>query len=112
MLNAADLAWMRQNTLEVMSDHQVSIVIRRGETPSTQQTLSAQSVRVERMGTGASKKDGAHSEESRTRILVVGGIDLNIAVNDRFNTLGGLYRVVFIRPNTQVDTQAEAELIE
>jgi hypothetical protein len=108
MLSDADFAWMRANTAEVMSDHLATITIRRGST-----TLPAQDVRVERLGQGSSMKvDRTHSEESRTRILVVGEVGLDIQKDDRFNWDGHLYRVLFLRPNTQVDTQAEAELIE
>ena len=44
--------------------------------------------------------------------LVVGLPGLDIQKDDRFNALGGLFRVTFVRPNLQVDTQAEAELIK
>ena len=111
MLSDADLAWMRQNTEELISDHQVEIVIRR-KTESGEETLPAQAVRVERLRAVAIKRDGDHTEESRARIVVVGSTTLDIQKNDRFNALGGLFRVTFVRPNTQVDTQAEAELIK
>ncbi len=107
MLNMSDLEQMRATTAAVMSDHQVSITIRRND-----DTLAPQDVRVERARSQSMRKDGKASEESRTRILVVGATDLDIQKDDRFNALNGLYRVTFVRPNRQIDTQAEAELIE
>ena len=109
MLSDADFAWMQANTAEVMSDHLATIDIRREKgTPP-----GPQDVRVERSGGASSMKiDRTHSEESRTRILVVGEVGLDIQKDDRFNWDGHLYRVLFLRPNTQVDVQAEAELIE
>jgi hypothetical protein len=103
---------MQQNTEQVISDHQVDIVIRRKDGGGNETTLDAQSVRVERTRSVSMKRDGANTEESRTRIVVVGSPSLDIQKDDRFNALGGLFRVTFVRPNTQADRQAEAELIK
>ncbi len=107
MLNANDLAEMKASIEEVMTDHMVSILIRRGE-----DELPAQNVRVERARSQSMRKEGEASEESRSRILVIGSTELDIQKDDRFNALDGLYRVTFVRPNRQVSIQAEAELIK
>ena len=108
MLTAADLVKMQADVLEVISDHSVSIIIRRGDS-----ALAAQSVRVERTGGGASaQKSAANSDQTESRISIVGGIGLNIAIEDRFTIGGFLYEVTAVSPNSQIGVQAEAVLIQ
>jgi hypothetical protein len=45
-------------------------------------------------------------------VVVFGASDLDAAVDDRFTVDAILYRIVFISPNRDVDTQAEAIAIE
>ncbi|MCP4426760.1 MAG: hypothetical protein GY803_19890 [Chloroflexi bacterium] len=108
MLNAIDLAKMKADLSDVISDNSASIVIRRGET-----TLAAQTVRVERGGIGRSnKRDAAHAEQTESRITVAGGVDLDIALGDRFNAHGFLYEATAVHPNTQMGKLAEAILVQ
>ena len=106
MLSAADLARMQADLQEVIGDNEVSIIIRRNST-----TLPAQTVRVERRA-GFVRKEGDQTAETRGKIFVAGGLDLDIALEDRFNVDGRLYKVTFVRPNTQMGVMADAELIQ
>ena len=108
MLSTADLAKMKADVLDVIGDHSASITIRRGNT-----TLAAQTVRVERVGrSGSQQKDAAASDQTESRMVVVGDEDLDIALGDRFNALGFLCEVTAVHPNTQIGTQAEAVVIQ
>ena len=107
MLTLADIQRMKADIAAVMGDNEVSITIRRGPT-----TLAEQTVRIERTRSRARQLNGDKSEEARTQIVVMGDTTLDIQKDDRFTYNGGLYRVSFLRPNTQISVQAEAELIE
>lgn len=107
MLGADDLTQMQNDLLAVRDDNAVSIVIRRGNS-----VLAAQSVRVARVGGGASRQGDAGGQEVRARVIVVGTTMLDIQVDDRFTTNGILYRVTFVRPNRLAATTAEAEAVE
>ena len=106
MISADDLTQMQADLALTRTDNAVSIVIRRGAT-----TLSAQTVRVVKSG-GAGKGDSGQAEETHGGVVVLGTTSLNIQVEDRFNTGGLLYRVTFVDPNRLVATTAEAELVE
>lgn len=96
---AADLA-------AIVAENSTSIVIRRGGS-----TLAAQDVRIARNGR-ASVAESAGAQESRGRVVVMGGVDLDIAPGDRFNDGNGvLYRVVMVRPNRLAAVVAEAEVV-
>jgi len=46
-------------------------------------------------------------------VVVLGGVDLDIATGDRFNDgANRLYEVDFIRPNRSAATMAEARVIQ
>ena len=111
MLTLADIARMKADISAVMGDNEASITIRRDVGGSTT-TLDPQTVRIERTRSRARQLNGDKSEEARTQIVVEGDIDLDIQKDDRFTYNGDLYRVSFRRPNTQIDVQAEAELIK
>ena len=111
LLTLADIERMRADTLAVRSDNQTSITIRRDVGGSTT-TLDPQTVRIERTRSRARQLNGDKSEEARTQIVVMGDTTLDIQKDDRFTYNGDLYRVSFLRPNTQISVQAEAELIE
>lgn len=108
--SSAELAAMateQSSTLGTASGIGESITIRRGAS-----TLSSQNVRIARpQSPRNTSTDGGRS--MRQNILVTGGTALDIAVADRFNDQHGvLYEVVFVRPNRQIDTVAEAEAVE
>src|SRR5688572_1659088 len=108
MLTADDFARMRADMAEIIGDNQASIVIRRGS-----ETLAAQTVRVERAGRALGRRvQSGNSEETRGNIIVGGAVGLDIQKDDRFTHNGQAYRVTFVRPNTQMGVQAEAELMQ
>ncbi len=107
LLNASDIAAMQADLLAVRDDNDVNIVIRRGAT-----TLGAQSVRVARAGTIATRADGGNAEQWTQRVVVLGAVGLDIATGDRFNAGGRLYEVDFVRPNRVAATMAEARVIQ
>ncbi len=109
MLTAADLAKMKADVAALIGDNDVSLVLRR-DVSGTTTTLAAQTVRVERTRSRGRQMNGEKSEEARAQIVVVGDTTLDIQKDDRFTLNGRLYRVTFIRPNTQISVQAEAEL--
>lgn len=98
---AADLAAVR-------GDNAQSITIRRGAT-----TLTAQSVRIARMGGGGSVRQDGQARESHGKVVVLFGTSGNVQVGDRFNDSAGvLYEVVFVRPNRRAAVVAEAEAVQ
>lgn len=101
MLNDADREFMRQGLEEVREDREVSIVITRGSTP-----LSAQDVRIARISRGRTFQSG-QGREQRADVIVMGGVDFDVEVNDDFTEEGTLYRVVFVRPNRDFAVTAE-----
>ena len=111
MLTAADIARMQADVATLIGDNTASIVIRRDSGGSSTE-LAAQTVRIERTRSRARQLNSIKSEEGRTQIVVVGDTTLDIQKDDRFTYDGNLYRVSFVRPNTQINVQAEAELIE
>lgn len=106
MLSLDDLTQMQADLAAVRGDNEVQIVIRRGQT-----TLAAQRVRVARMSPGA-KRDDAAVREARGQVVLMGGLTLDVQLDDRFTLSGVLYRVSFVRPNRTVAVMAEAEQIE
>lgn len=106
MLTAADFARQQADMAEIIGDNETSIVIRRGTT-----TLAAQTVRIERAGRALGRRvQSGQAEETRGNIIVGGEVGLDIQKDDRFTYNEQLYRVTFVRPNTQMGVQAEAEL--
>jgi len=106
MLSAADWERMRNEMALVRTDRSVPVEFRRGDT-----VLEAQDVRIEATGRGSRLQSDA-AREARTAVVVFGDSELDVAVDDRFTEAGVLYRVVFIAPNRDVDTQAEAVAVE
>jgi len=97
---ATDLATIR-------GDNEQDITIRRGE-----ETLDAQAVRIARKSAGR-VVDSGDAQESRGRVVVMGGTDFDVEPGDRFNDGNGvLYRVVLVRPNQRAAVIAEAEVVE
>lgn len=91
---------------KVVSLRAQSIVLRRGET-----SLTAQSFRVERLSKNQQIRGDA-SRERRADGILMGAPSANIAVDDRFNADGLLWRVSFIQPNRSQATIAEVQVVE
>jgi hypothetical protein len=107
LLDDDDLEQMTNDLAEIVSDRPASVVFRRGSL-----TLDAQTVRVARLGSAASKASGQASQETRGRVLISGAVDMNVQVDDRCTIGGVMYQVVFVRPNRDAATMAEAEQVE
>lgn len=108
MLTADDFTSMAADLAAVRGDNEIEITIRRGD-----EELDPQSVRIERQGASASTQDSTSAQEARGKIFIMGGVDLDIQAEDRFNDDNGvLYKVVYIRPNRTVAVMAEAEAVE
>jgi len=98
---AADMAAVRE-------ENEISITIRRGDV-----TLDAQDVRVARRRGQGRQSQGDRTQESRGRVVVMGGTSLDVQPEDRFSDDAGvLYRVVLVRPNRRAAVIAEAEVIQ
>lgn len=84
-----------------------SITIRRGST-----TLAAQSVHLA-VSTGYGQTQiTSGAQEARGKVIVLGSTSFDVAVADRFNAGGILYRVTFVRPSNGGYIEAEAEAVE
>lgn len=108
LVSAGDLAQMQADLAAVRGDREETITIRRGAT-----TLDGQAVRIARAGGSGSVRESGEAQESGSRVVVMGGVDLDIEPGDRFNDAGGvLYQVVLVRPNRAASVVAEAEVVE
>ncbi len=106
VLTAGDITAMRADIARVIDDNPTSLVLRRGGT-----SLSAQTVRVEsKGGPGGTILINGSLVQRRGMCVVIGSPNLNIAVEDRFTYQGELYRINQVDPNRQICTQAEAYL--
>ena len=107
-MSIANWAQMATDVARVRGDNEVSVVFRRGDS-----TLSAQSVRVERIASAAAERDSTGAQQAVGRVHVLGGTDLDIEPGDRFNDGNGvLYEVVLVRPNQLAGVMAEARQVE
>lgn len=106
ILTAADLTRIERDVAALLAEYGYSVVFRRGNT-----TLPAQTVRVDaKRGPAAVRTTAAG--ETRTVALLVGGKTLDIAVDDRLNVNGRLYRVLGVHPDRRAFTQADVELVQ
>jgi hypothetical protein len=107
MLTQNDREAMAADLAAIRGDNEVDLLIRRGN-----DTLPYQPARIAGLGGSAAEKNGQGGQETRSRVMVLGGTDLDIQTGDRFTTTGVLYRVTFVRPNRLAAVVAEAEAVE
>lgn len=91
----------------IRADNEVSVALRRDAT-----TLSAQSMRIEYAGTRGFRLQSDAARSANQAVFILGEPDMNIAIDDRLNYGGVLFRVVFIQPNRLACTIAEAVAVE
>ncbi len=91
----------------VRAENEVSLALRRGDT-----NLSAQDMRIEITGTRGFRVQSDAARESRQAVVILGEPDMDIALEDRLTYGGQLYRVVFVQPNRQAATIAEAVVVQ
>lgn len=106
MLTSSDLAQMVADLAEVRGDNALSVALRRGAT-----TLAAQSVRVARIAR-APQAVGSQVSASVMSVVVLGPVDMNVQVGDRFTADGIVYEVTAVRPNQRSATMAEARAVQ
>lgn len=109
-LGAADLARIEADMTAIRGEWAHAVAFRRA-VAGVETTLAAQSVRVAAEGAPAARQ-GQAAEETRTGIVVIGARTLDVAVGDRFNVDGRLYRVTGVHPDRRAFTQARAELVQ
>jgi len=108
MSTPADWLRIQQSMTAILAMNAVSLVLRRGT-----QTLTAQTVRIERKGTAQARTaDSAGAEQATGAVIILGATTLNIQPQDRFTLDGRLYEVTLVNPNRLAATQAEAQIIE
>jgi len=83
-----------------------SIVLRRGNI-----SLPAQNLRVERLSKNQQVR-GEASRERRADGVLMGAVEADIAVDDRFNADGLLWRVSFVQPNRSAATMADVQVVQ
>ncbi len=108
MSTPADWLRIQQSMTEIIAMNAVSLALRRGT-----ETLTAQTVRVERKGMGQARTaDSAGAEQATGTVMILGATTLNIQPQDRFTLDSRLYEVTLVSPNRKAGTQAEAQVIE
>lgn len=93
VLRESDILAMRSDVARIIADNPADIEIRRGNT-----TLPAQRVRVEKAGLPGGTAIGRSGVlvQRKSSCTVLGAIDLDIEVEDRF-TWGGIVQGEFCR---------------
>lgn len=108
MLSSDDLAQMIADLAAVRGDREESITVRRGGSE-----VGSLAVRLARIGGQSQERSGDSSHQSEARVVVLAAADADLQTGDRFNDANGvLYEVVFVRPNRDAATVAEARMVE
>ena len=103
-----NLAQVRADLAAVRAEREENITLRRGTG-----TVGAQAVRIERTSSFGMAVRSLNGEEYRATAIVLGDIDLDIEVQDRFNDQNGiLFMVIFVNPNHDVCCIAEVAAVE
>jgi len=92
---------------KIRARNEVSLAIRRGDA-----TLTAQLMRIEYAGVRGFRLQSDAAREAQQAVFILGEPDMNIAIDDRLNYGGVLFRVVFVQPNRLAATIAEAIAVE
>lgn len=103
-----DMTIVRADLMAVRDERAEEITIRRNGSP-----IEAQTVRIEKTTAFGSAVRSLNGEEYRATVIVLGDIDLDIQVQDKFNDQNGiLFMVIFVNPNHEACTLAEAAAVE
>lgn len=92
---------------KIRAENEKSVVLRRNNTP-----LTAQLMRIEITGTRGFQVQSDAAREARQAVVILGEKNMDIAREDRFTENGDVYRVVFIQPNREACTIAEAVVVQ
>jgi len=103
-----DMTVVRADLMAVRDERAEEITIRRGGSP-----LAAQTVRIEKTSSYGMAVRSLNGEEYRATAIVLGDIDLDILVQDKFNDANGIvFMVLFVNPNHDACTVAEAVAVQ
>ena len=92
---------------KIRARNEISLAIRRGDS-----TLTSQLMRIEYAGVRAFRLQSDAARQAQQAVFILGEPDMDIAVDDRLNYGGVLFKVVFIQPNRLAATIAEAIAME
>jgi hypothetical protein len=107
MLSARDWLWMQEQAAKVRTDRSFDIELRRGST-----VIAAQEARIEAVFQRGYRMQSEAARESRQAVIVFGDMSMDVQIDDRFTLDDVIYRIVFVDPNRDIDTQAEAVAVE
>lgn len=110
ILSAADLALIEADLTAIRGEWAHTVAFRR-MVAGSETTLAGQPVRIAARGRPA-RRQGEAADEVRTGIVLIGAKTLDVAVDDRFNVEGRLYRVIGVHPDRRAFTQATADLVQ
>jgi hypothetical protein len=103
-----NLAQVNKDLMRIRDERAESIVIRR-----LAEELSAQTIRLEKSQRFGVLERSLNGKQYKADAVILGDTDLDIQVEDRFNDMNGiLFMVIFVNPNRDACTQAEAAMVE
>jgi hypothetical protein len=106
-MSAADWTAMAADLADVRADNAVSVVLRRGAT-----TLTAQSVRIAQAGRQAATAATGEMEAASFEMTILGATTLDIQPMDRFTVAGVLYEVSAVAANERAGVRARARMVQ
>lgn len=103
-----NLAKVNADLMRVRDERAESVVIRR-----LSDSLSPQVIRLEKNVRFGMVERSLNGKQYKADAVILGDVDLDIQVEDRFNDANGiLYMVIFVNPNHDACTTAEAAAVE
>jgi hypothetical protein len=108
MLTSGDLANIRAAMAEVRTDNEVSIALRRGETPLTAQMFRFAQKSSSSRSSGAGGQTAGMAESTAPATLL-GAIGADVQIGDRFTHGGKVWRVIYVRPDQRTGTMCDLE---
>lgn len=106
MLTSDDLASMRADMDAIRSDNAFDVVLRRGDVE-----LPAQNVRIAG-GVAGGRVAGVQIDERAAPMVLLGAVDMDVQIGDRFTLHDTLFQVTFVRPDRRLATMVSAQAVE
>lgn len=107
LMSSADWSAMAADLADVRGDNETSIVLRRGSS-----SLTAQSVRIAQAGRQAARLATGEMEAALLEMTILGGTTLDIQPEDRFTVNGVLYEVSAVAANERAGVRARARMVQ
>lgn len=98
-----DWTTIEKDIRKIRQEDEVTLALRRGSS-----SVSAQAMRIVHAGGRAWKLQSDAARQAQQAMFILGEKDMDIEVGDRLNYFDLLVEVVFIQPNRQAFTIAEA----